>query len=186
VGLEHALSRIGIRLYSCSSNHALSERNRLRVGGRMEPFSSLLVGALTAGAAAFAKDVASDGVKDAYLALKALLIDTYKFVSVELLESAPGNQAFQKAAEAEAKQKDGLAADAQVINRTAALQDALLNVPLATLQAWGVDVQQIKAGRDAIFRNVSGSTGGVRAHIVEAARDAVFENIHGGTPPGKT
>jgi hypothetical protein len=152
----------------------------------MEPFSTVLVSALAAGAVAAAKDVASDTVKQAYISLKTLLVNEYKVMALQLLESAPQNEAFQKAVEAEAGQKEGLSTDKEVANATAALQDALLKEPPAVLQAWGIDVHTLKAGRDAIIRNVSGPAGGLKAHTLDASRDVLLENVHGGNLPGKS
>src|SRR5690348_9936052 len=57
----------------------------------MEPISAIVM-ALALGAAAAAKEVGGEAVKDAYGALKAFIISHYPKTSVDSLEAAPESE----------------------------------------------------------------------------------------------
>jgi hypothetical protein len=64
----------------------------------MEPVTTTIVTALASGAVAAAKNIATDAVRDAYAALKRLIIDRYHKAGpfVEAVESNPTSEAEQK------------------------------------------------------------------------------------------
>lgn len=63
----------------------------------MDPITVTIVTALAAGAAAAAKDVATDAIKDAYAGLKRLVTDRYRKTSeaVDLVTADPASMARQ-------------------------------------------------------------------------------------------
>jgi hypothetical protein len=63
----------------------------------MDPITVTVVSALAAGAAAAAKDVATSAIKDAYAALKRLILDRYKKSGpfIEAIEADPTSQPEQ-------------------------------------------------------------------------------------------
>lgn len=151
----------------------------------MDPVSAI-VGALVAGATAAASGVAQDAVKDAYRALRQVLVDSYKLVSASLLEKKPSDPAFQSAVESELRDNPAVADDTEVLSRVEAVQKALKEAPAEQLQAWGIDVKDIIAGRDVIIDHIAGKNGGLRGNNLQAGRDVRLSNIAGGREPGNS
>jgi hypothetical protein len=90
----------------------------------MDPVSMSIVTALAGGAAVAAKDVATSAVKDAYSALKKLIIDRYAHVAplVEAVATNPGSAPAQQAL---AAQLHGAESDTEARDHTVALLNAL-------------------------------------------------------------
>lgn len=144
----------------------------------MDPVSAI-VGALIAGASAALKDTANQAIKDAYAGLKRLLKDTYSFASVALIEKQPENITYQRAAEDELKGSNALQ-DNDVLQKAVDILNAIESSSEGEIEAWGVDVETIKAGRNVLLEHISGESGGLRAKSVEAENDITMRDIHGG------
>ena len=105
----------------------------------MDPITVTIVSALAAGAAAAAKDVATDVIKDAYAGLKRLIIDRYQRAApfADAVEADPASEPEQKVLgkqldQAGAPEDDDLKAAAQALLKYATGQyseqsQALLN-----------------------------------------------------------
>ena len=88
----------------------------------MDPITVTIVSALAAGAAAAAKDVATDVIKDAYAGLKRLIIDRYQRAApfADAVEADPASEPEQKVLgkqldQAGAPEDDDLKAAAQAL-----------------------------------------------------------------------
>jgi hypothetical protein len=92
----------------------------------MDPITITIVSALAAGAAAAAKDVATDAIKDAYSGLKRLIIDRYQNAAplADLVEADPSSTPEQTVL---ARQLDqvGAAKDNELKAAAQALLDAV-------------------------------------------------------------
>jgi hypothetical protein len=149
----------------------------------MEPVSAITA-ALIAGATAAASETASQAVKDAYQALKAVLIGGYKVVSTALLEKKPSSPEYQRAVENELKENAAIADDKAVLEKTKAVQDALLKEPPAQLVAWGIDLKKLETGGSIIAERI---VGGIHGEEWKAEKDVHFSDISGsGGGSGKT
>jgi hypothetical protein len=143
----------------------------------MEPVSAITA-ALIAGATAAASETASQAVKDAYQALKAVLIGGYKIASTALLEKKPSSPAYRQAVEDELKENAAIADDKAVLEKTKAVQDALLKEPPAQLVAWGIDLKKLEAGGSIIVERI---TGGLHGEEWKAEKDVHLSDISGGS-----
>src|SRR5262249_16208037 len=128
-----------------------------------------LIAAVVAGAIAASRDAASQAVKDAYVGLKHLLMEGYKIASVSLLDKNPTSPTYKKAVEEEVKSAPTALTDERVLHKLAELQNALIAEPKANLAAWGIQADEIKIGRDAIFEYIN--KGGIKAGTIEVGGD---------------
>lgn len=110
----------------------------------MDPLS-MLVSALAAGASAALKDTASAAVKDAYAAVKSLIVGKFGAKpSLDSLEQKPASAAKQAAA-AEDLGEAGAARDADVMRGARTLVEAIERDDPASAKAIGLDLSGIKA-----------------------------------------
>lgn len=147
----------------------------------MDPVNAI-VAALVAGATAAATGVATDAVKDAYLGLKRILIDTYKFASTQLLEDAPDDEAYQKAVHKELSEKPAAIDDPAVQKEVRAVQDSISALPTKDLTRLGIDIEILKSGGKLTLNNVKG---GVRGKNWTSEGDMTFSNIEAGASPSR-
>ena len=147
----------------------------------MDPLSGI-VAALIAGATAAASDTASKAVKDAYEALKTILIDSYKIASAHLLEKKPSNPVYKQAVEDELKATPQIESDKIVLEKAEALRNALRSEPPEQLAKWGIDVKRLEAGGSIIAERVDG---GIRGEEWKAQADVRLTDISAGPPRGK-
>lgn len=139
----------------------------------MDPLT-IIITALTAGAAAAAKDVVAQAVKDGYAGLKALVVRRFGWkgdveTALEGVEKKPDSQARQAVLKEELEMA-GAAQDTEVVRQAQALLDLLQQHGLvsgpsyqATLKGSGAIAQgegavAAGAGGVAVGGNVSGST----------------------------
>jgi hypothetical protein len=145
----------------------------------MDPITVTIVSALAAGAAAAAKDVATDAIKDAYAGLKQLIVDRYRKTSeaVDLVTAAPASRARQ-------------AVLAEELEETDAIQDAELKAAAQKLLD-AVDELRTKPGIDALFNfenlrvardfqleDIETAGPVVRAADTDIGRDLKFKGVH--------
>ena len=139
----------------------------------MDPLT-VIISALTAGAAASAKDVVAQAVKDGYVGLKALIVRQFGQkadveAALEGVEKKPDSEARQAVLKEELETA-GAAQDAEVIRQAQALLDLLKQHGLvsgpsyqATVKGSGAIAQgegavAAGAGGVAVGRDVTGST----------------------------
>jgi hypothetical protein len=146
----------------------------------MDPISAI-VAVVVAGATAALKETAGKAVKDSYEALKGFLAS--RLSSLGLLEENPTEAAFQKAAEAEIRNK-GLEKEPGLAERVQALETAIAQEPASNLAAWGIDVANIHAATDVIVKNLTSQADAVRVRDLEARAGRVeVEGITAGGQP---
>lgn len=112
-------------------------------------------------------------VKDAYSALKAVLIASYKFVSVPLLEQNPGDATYQAAARNEIASKPGIIDDPGVLGKLEELLDALKNAPTSDLRSAGINIDFVDAGKNIVAQR----TGAIRGKRWTAKEDVRFVDV---------
>ncbi|MGO8534156.1 hypothetical protein ACC756_27990 [Rhizobium ruizarguesonis] len=142
---------------------------------------SSITAALIAGAAAASTEVASDALKDAYGALKRVLVDSYNFVSTAVLDKKPTSPTSHAAVDEEVKENPALAEDPIVQEKVKQVQDALSAMPPEQLAAAGIDIDYIIAGRDigAISHSITGKRW-------EAKRDVTLTTTSSSGAAGKS
>lgn len=135
--------------------------------------------ALAAGAMAALNGVASQAVKDAYMALKELLGP--KLTSLANLEEAPDYEDYCKATSEELRTK-GLADDPVVQEKAKALFEALEREAPEYLLAAGISIDQIRAAGEIVVKDLK-AQGGVTVKDLEAKiGDVQVEGITAGRP----
>jgi hypothetical protein len=145
----------------------------------IDPFSAIS-GALIAGATAATKETASQAIKDSYSALKTLIIDTYKVLSVSRLEQEPSNSAVKHLVEAEIRSHPAITDDVNILQRTADLNEQLLRLPKVQIEGWGLISESIIAGNNITLQRISGLRGGVIAKTMHAEKDITISDIQAG------
>ncbi len=134
----------------------------------MEPISAIVT-ALALGAAAGTKDIATQLVKDAYAALKALFKSRYPKVSVEQLEQAPESKNRRGVVE-EDLQSSNAGHDQELVEAARKLIELILREAPQSAAVIGVDLKNIEAATLSLGGIVSAGTG-VRV------QSGKFENI---------
>lgn len=149
----------------------------------MDSVLNTILGALAAGAIAKAKDVASQGVMDAYSGLKSLIIrkldgdDT----GVTVIEKKPDSENAH-AVLAEALIDKHLQADAELARFAEQLKEALLDAKATGMAGSGdIEIDQVQGHVNAIVENLV-ATGRVKiVSIVADTGDARISAIRAGT-----
>lgn len=143
----------------------------------MEPVT-LVVAAIAAGAAAALKDTASQAVRDAYAAVKAVLHKRYTGVDVRPVEQKPASLPKRESLE-----EDLAAAGAQTDTELARLAQRLLDEierhDPAAGRSVGVDISGLKAAALRIH-DVQGGDTGVALKDAEIAGAVEISSIVGG------
>lgn len=135
----------------------------------MELISSMVSGLLVAGAAAVGKQVGGLAVKDAYEALKKIVIECFGRPNVVVaVEEDPSSDALNAAlkealTKAEAAQKPNAATKAEIVEKAKSLSRALQEVPQRELGTVGLLIENLRAVNARLDRiDVAGSgTGAV-------------------------
>jgi ubiquinone biosynthesis protein UbiJ len=139
---------------------------------------SMIVGALVAGAVAKATDVGGQAVQDTYEALKNLIATRFKRAgALAALEEDPSSETQKEALQA-ALAKVDVVKDVDVVQKAAALVEALNKAPRAELAAVGVRVDQLEA-ISARFGEVNTPATGTGVHIGTAKlqQDFIVDKI---------
>ena len=158
----------------------------------MDPITVTIVTALSSGAVAAAKDVATQAIKDAYAGLKKLVVDRYKKAGpfVEALEAEPDSKATQ---EVLAKQLQGVEADPQAKDKAVELIDLVLALQkqLAASKPSGAaalfDVKKLNAAKKFEIKGAYFTGGLVKGEEWTVGDDISLTDLHqsgsGETPP---
>jgi hypothetical protein len=145
----------------------------------MDPLT-LIVSALAAGAAAGLKPTAEAAVKDAYAAVKKLIEDRYKKVSVALIEAEPSAQARQEVLHDDLK-RAGAHEDLDLLAKSVQLAQVVHAHAEAAAKEIGVDIEEVAAQGSVIIENVTSNSGSaVAAKKVTAGGDFRISNIRAG------
>lgn len=143
----------------------------------MDPVS-MIVMALVSGAAAALKPTAEAAIKDAYSGIKKLILDKYKKVSVDLIESDPASKSRQAVVQ-EDLEKTGAGQDVELLQKAEAVLNAVQNNAPEAAMAVGVDLEDLKAASASIKKIVVEGQGalGVRAKKVDVTGEFVVEDV---------
>jgi hypothetical protein len=135
--------------------------------------------ALVAGATFLLKGAASEATKDAYKALKDVLVG--KLSSLANLEEDPADDDFRKATEKELRRKS-LADDPAVLSKANELAQAVECEPPERLTAAAIDIGELRAARDVAIKRLR-ATGGVRVVGVTSEQGSIdIQDVSAGAP----
>lgn len=134
----------------------------------MDPFITAIVTSLALGAAAGAKETATQAVKDAYSALKALLRRKYPSVRVDELEKHP-ESASERASVGTTLQREGAATDADVIQRAREILHLVREQEADLPETIGLALSDIEDS-ELTIDEISADSGGIGARIDKAKR----------------
>jgi hypothetical protein len=142
----------------------------------MDPILVTIVTALSAGALAAAKDVATSAVKDAYSGLKKLIVDRFQKAApfVEAVESDPTSEPEQKVL---AKHLGAPGVDLQEVNnRAVALLDAIQQLEKDPRARAVFDFGKLRAARNFELDDIEFSD--TLLHAEEANFEGDFKATH--------
>lgn len=108
----------------------------------MEPVTTAIVAALSAGGLFVLKEAASDAVKDAYGLLKAWVKKRYPNVSVDQLDKQPASEARQ-AVVAEDLEREGASKDAELVKLAQSVVALIQQQGSDVARSIGVDVGKL-------------------------------------------
>jgi hypothetical protein len=148
----------------------------------MEPVLTTVVTALVAGAAAKAKDVASEAVADAYAGLKAVVVRKLgKVGAVQSVEDDPDSEPA-RAALAEALAKREVAGDRQLEILAGRIVQALAETRAQTRAGMGdIEVETIRGAVNVVVENLV-ATGRISlGPIISQAGDLRLSGLSAGT-----
>ena len=140
----------------------------------MDPVT-LIVTALSSGAAAGLKPTAEKVIKDGYESLKRLLGHKYSGVDVHPLEKKPGSRAKRDSL-ATALSRAGAAEDTEVFHAAQALVRLILDKSPDSAKSVGIELEQLRVGGSLNFKNVS-TDGPIHLKDVETVGDFNFEGV---------
>jgi len=143
----------------------------------MEP-ATIIVTALSLGAATGMKSVAEQAVKDGYQGLKKLLKAKYPDVGIDRLEKKPESKTQQAAVEEEIADL-GADKDTEILQKAEVLLDTVKNLPAENVPAIGVDLEKIKAASLKIKDIIATGTG-IKVREGEFSGDINIEQVRAG------
>ncbi len=150
----------------------------------MDPVTVTIVSALAAGAAAAAKDVATDAIKDAYTGLKRLITDRYERAApfADAVETDPASKPEQTVL---AKQLDqaGAAKDQELKAAAQALLGAVEALRSDTRAAAMFDFGRLRAARNFELEDIEAAGTVLRADEADIGGDFKARGIRQ-TPAG--
>jgi hypothetical protein len=143
----------------------------------MDPLSSIFA-AVLAGAATAMQATVADAVKDAYAALKRIVVERYRGVDLTIVERDPTAPDNRRALERQLRDS-GASGDVDLLSRAKALLDEVARSEPRLADVVGVDLERIKAGTIRIEDIVSAGSG-VRVKDTVAAGDFVVSGVRAG------
>ncbi len=141
-----------------------------------------VIAAIAAGAAAGLTSTASQAVRDAYGALRSLLLDRFPQVDLRPLEELPDSR-FKQDSLAEDLSRFGASRDADVVRLAQALAEAIAREAPHAAATVGVDLEHIRGE----FLTIQRIEGGVRARDVETSGGIGITEVRapGGLDPNR-
>jgi hypothetical protein len=144
----------------------------------MEPISAIVT-ALALGAAAAAKDIGGLAVKDAYTALKDLIVRRYPKVSVDVLAQAP-ESAQRRGVVEEDLQAAHAEADADLATLAKKLVVLIQQQAPTVATAIGIDLKDVEAVNLRLSDIVASGTG-VKVEKSRFSGDIAISGVRAGT-----
>lgn len=145
----------------------------------MDPVTAI-VAALALGAAAGAKEVATQAVKDAYAGLKSLIAHRYPKVEIAALERAPESSARRSVVE-EDLQAAAAGTDAELATLARRLVELIEQHAPATAAAIGVDLKDVAAA-NLRLADIEAAGTGVRVERATVSGDIEIQGVRAGKP----
>jgi hypothetical protein len=150
----------------------------------MDPISAI-VGALAAGAAAVASNVANKAVSDAYDSLKSIIATRFRRkAAVETIEEAP-ESASARAALGGALKETGADSDSEVKKLALALAAALHELGDQHLGRANIKIGDVDAYRHAIVRDLAASGTIAIDRVIARTGDVIVEHVEAGSSSKK-
>jgi hypothetical protein len=143
----------------------------------MDPIS-LIVTALTAGAAAALKPTAERAVKDAYDALKTIIRDRYQRVAttVDTLESQPDSRPRREIVEEELAASDAVM-DSDVLARAQSVLQVVQDLAPDIADEVAIDLEQIRVGASVNIKDVVAAGRAIRIRDADVGEDLNITGI---------
>ena len=147
----------------------------------MEPISAIVT-ALALGAAAAARDIGGEAVKDAYAAVKALIASRYPKVSVDQLERAPHSES-RRSMVAEDLQEAKSGNDTELAALARRLMELVKQQAPESAAVIGIDLKDIEAASMRLA-DVEATGTGVRVEKARIAGAIEITGVRAGAKPG--
>jgi hypothetical protein len=148
----------------------------------MEPVT-IIITALSLGAATGIKTFAEQGVKDSYQVLKNLIKTKYPNLGVEQLENNPASKIQQSAVE-ETMANLGADKDPEILQKAEVILDQVKKLPPENFPAIGVDLEKIEAA-SLKLKDIIATGTGVKVREGKFSGDIIIEQVRAGqeNPP---
>jgi len=152
----------------------------------MDPIT-LIVSSLVAGAAAKAKDVASQAISDAYNGLKGLIVRKLgNGGALQSVEDDP-NSSSARAVLVEALAKKEIPLDAELSDSIGRLERAIEEVKQSTAPgAFDIDIEGVRGQVNATVENLIAAGRIKLGPVVATTGDAKVSGLRAGVPASKT
>lgn len=147
----------------------------------MEPISAIVT-ALALGAAAAARDIGGEAVKDAYAAVKALIASRYPKVSVDQLERAPQSESRRSVVAEDLQEAKG-GNDTELAAMAGRLIDLVQQQAPESAAAIGIDLKDIEAASMRLA-DVEATGTGVRVEKARIGGAIEITGVRAGVKPG--
>lgn len=148
----------------------------------MDPLTTIL-SALVAGAAAAAKPLAGEIVKDAYRAIRSFVQARYGKVSLAQLEESPESKPRRDVV-AEDLVKAGADKDTELLRHAKALLEAIVASSAGSTNVFGLDLEKIKA-RSMTLQDIVSSDTAIKIKDSEFTGDILVTGVRAGVDPKK-
>jgi hypothetical protein len=148
----------------------------------MEPVT-IIVTALSLGAATGIKTLAEQTVKDSYQGLKNLIKTKYPDLGIERLEKKPESKTQQAAVEEEMTDL-GADKDTEILQKAEVLLDTVKKLPPENVPAIGIDLEKIEAA-SLKLKDIIATGIGVKVREGKFSGDIIIEQVRAGqeNPP---
>ena len=147
----------------------------------MDPITAAIVTALSAGAAAGGKEIATTAIKDAYAGLKGWIQSHYANVSVEQLEKQPTSKARQDVV-GEDLEREGASTDTKLAELARTVVELIRKENHDATRSIGVDVGALDQA-NVTFGKVLAGTAATGVRIERAVGGSLhFGDVTAGVP----
>jgi hypothetical protein len=143
----------------------------------MEPVT-IIVTALSLGAATGIRTLAEQTVKDSYQVLKNLINTKYPDVGIDRLEKKPESKTQQAAIEEEMTDL-GVNKDTKILQEAGILLEKLKNLPVENVPAIGIDLEKIEAA-SLKLKDIIATGIGVKVREGKFSGDIIIEQVRAG------
>ncbi len=148
----------------------------------MEPVTATIVAALVSAAVAATEEIATTAIKDAYGALKKLVLQKCEAAThaVENIETAPSDE-LEQAVLAKRLQDGGIGADEQLQEMAQKLLDAIAELRGNPKAESLFDFDELEVARDLKMTNIESVRQVMRARKAKIGQDFIVDNVRDGS-----